>query len=121
MADDLTYCTSVTHLFNAMSALSHKHKNIISSALSEDDMYVEVIADGNHVIDEVLKMVFKVKAIDKTMLISDALPIAHDEAGKGIFAGQEVTINNGSFYNMNGTLAGSGMFQCDILKRLVMV
>ena len=27
--------------------------------------------------------------------------------------------NNGSFYNENGTLAGSGMLQSDILKRLV--
>ncbi|MBQ2644035.1 hypothetical protein IJG14_00500 [bacterium] len=119
MADDLTYCNSVTHLFNAMSALSHKYKNIISSSLTNDDIYVEVIADGNHIIDEVLKMVFKNKPLNKTVLISDALPIAHGNFKKGIFAGQEVTLNNGSFYNSNGTLAGSGMLQCDILKRLV--
>ncbi|MCR5261662.1 MAG: amidohydrolase family protein [Candidatus Gastranaerophilales bacterium] len=119
MADDLTYCNSVTHLFNAMAPLSHKFKNIISGSLVNDDIYVELIADGNHVVDEVLEMVFKLKAMDKIILISDALPIAHEGGKKGVFAGQDVYLNNGSFYNTNGTLAGSGMFQCDILKRLV--
>lgn len=118
MADDLKYCNSVTHLFNAMSPLTHKMKNIISASLENDDMFIEIIADGNHVVDEVLKMVFKTKPMDKTVLISDALPIAHGNE-KGVFAGQEVYLHNGSFYNKNGTLAGSGMFQCDILKRLV--
>lgn len=119
MADDLTYCNSVTHLFNAMAPLTHKFKNIISASLTNDDCFIEIIADGNHVVDEVLEMVFKLKPMDKTILVSDALPIAHEKNKKGIFAGQEVYLNNGSFYNINGTLAGSGMFQCDILKRLV--
>ncbi len=119
MADNLAECRSVTHLFNAMAPLSHKYKNIISSALTDDNIFVEVIADGNHVIDEVLKLVFRTKPLDKTVLISDALPIAHGKFKKGIFAGQEVYLHDGSFYNDNGTLAGSGMFQCDILKRLV--
>ena len=119
MADDLQFCDGVTHLFNAMSPLSHKYKNIISSALSNDDISVEVIGDGNHVIDDVLKMVFKIKPFNKIILISDALPIAHGNMRKGVFAGQNVEYKNGSFYNINGTLAGSGMFLSDILKRLV--
>lgn len=119
MADDLSFCDGVTHFFNAMAPLSHKFKNIISSSLVNDSVYIELIADGNHVNDEVLKMVFKTKSIDKIILISDALPIAHGKISKGVFAGQKVFYENGSFYNDNGTLAGSGMFQSDILKRLV--
>lgn len=119
MADDLSECNSVTHFFNAMPSLSHKYKNIIAAAIDNDNLFIELIADGNHVVDDVLKLVFKAKNRSKIILISDALPIAHSEFKKGIFAGQNVMLNNGSFYNENGTLAGSGMFQSDILKRLV--
>ncbi len=72
MTYDLSECNSVTHLFNAMAPLSHKIQNIISSALSNDSIFVELIADGNHVIDDVLKTVFKTKPHNKIVLISDA-------------------------------------------------
>ncbi len=119
MADDLAECNSVTHFFNAMPPLSHKYKNIIAEAIADDNLYLEMIADGNHVVDDVLKLVFKAKNRRKIVLISDALPIAHSDFKKGLFAGQKVMLNNGSFFNENGTLAGSGMLQSDILKRLV--
>lgn len=119
MADDLSECNSVTHFFNAMPPLSHKYKNIIAEAIADDNLYLEMIADGNHVVDDVLKLVFKAKNRRKIVLISDALPIAHSDFKKGLFAGQKVMLNNGSFFNENGTLAGSGMLQSDILKRLV--
>lgn len=119
MADDLAECDSVTHFFNAMPPLSHKYKNIVAEAIDNDDLFLEMIADGNHVVDDVLKLVFRAKKRSKIVLISDALPIAHCEFKKGVFAGQKVMLNNGSFYNENGTLAGSGMLQSDILKRLV--
>lgn len=119
MADDLAECNSVTHFFNAMPPLSHKYKNIIAEAIDNDELYLEMIADGNHVVDDVLKLVFRAKNRSKIVLISDALPIAHSDFKKGIFAGQKVMLNNGSFFNENGTLAGSGMLLSDILKRLV--
>lgn len=119
MTYNLSECDSVTHLFNAMAPLTHKFQNIISSALSNENMFIEIIADGNHVVDDVLKMVFKAKSHDRIVLISDALPITHGEKDECEFAGQNVHYSNGSFYNTKGVLAGSGMFQPDILKRLV--
>jgi N-acetylglucosamine-6-phosphate deacetylase len=118
MAEDVWECDGCTHFFNAMAALSHKYKNIISAALTNEKIQIELIADGNHVIDDVLKMVFKAKSRDKISLISDALPIAH-AFNKGIFAGQQVVLNNGGFYSESGTLAGSGMLLPEILKRIV--
>lgn len=119
MTGNLEECDSVTHLFNAMPPISHKIDNIIASALSNDKMFIEIIADGNHVIDDVLKMVFKAKSREKTVLISDALPYTHADEDTFEFAGQTVHFESGSFYNSEGTLAGSGMFVSDILKRVV--
>lgn len=119
MTYDLTECDGVTHLFNATAQLSHKVQNIISSAIINDNVFIELIADGNHVIDDVLKMVFRSKNHNKIILISDALPQTKSNVNSFEFAGQQVSLKNGSFYNENGTLAGNGMLQCDILKRLV--
>lgn len=119
MTGDLSECNSVTHFFNAMAPLNHRVPNIISAALSNDDMYIELIADGNHVIDEVLKMVFKAKSRNKIVLISDALPMTHGDSDHCTFAGQDVHNENGTFKNDDGTIAGSGMLTADILKRLV--
>lgn len=119
LADDLTGCDGVTHLFNAMGVLSHKIKNIISESLTNDSIFVEMIADGNHIIDNVLKMVFKLKPHNKIILISDALPQAESGIKSFEFAAQTVYLKNGSYYDDNGTLAGCGMLLCNILKRLV--
>ncbi len=119
MTGDLSECNSVTHFFNAMAPLNHRVPNIISAALSNDEMYIELIADGNHVIDEVLKMVFKAKSRNKIVLISDALPMTHGDSDHCTFAGQDVHNENGTFKNDDGTIAGSGMLTADILKRLV--
>ncbi len=119
MTYNLEYCDCVTHFFNAMAPLTHKFQNIISSALSDDNMFIELIADGNHVIDDVLKTVFKGKSRNKIILISDALPYTHSNYSDFKFAGQNVYLKNGGFYNHKGKLAGSGMLLSDILKRLV--
>ena len=119
MTGDLSECNSVTHFFNAMAPLNHRVPNIISAALSNDEMYIELIADGNHVIDEVLKMVFKAKSRNKIVLISDALPMTHGDSDHCTFAGQDVHNENGTFKNDDGKIAGSGMLTADILKRLV--
>ena len=71
---DLTGCSGVTHLFNAMSGITHRGKSAALSALINDDIYTEIIADGVHVSDDALKLLFKTKPIDKIILVSDCLP-----------------------------------------------
>ena len=71
---NLTGCTGVTHLFNAMTGITHRGSSTALSALINDDIYTEIIADGVHVSDNALKLVFKTKPADKIILISDCLP-----------------------------------------------
>ena len=88
LATDLKKVRQVTHLFNAMGGISHKEISTATMALENDKIYTEVIADGNHIIKEVLKLIFKVKPKDKIILISDALPIAHSKNSVETFMGQ---------------------------------
>lgn len=64
-----------THLGNAVPLMLQRHPNILWDLLADEDLSVSLIADGFHVPDEFLKVVFKVKG-DKSFLVSDATAFA---------------------------------------------
>ncbi len=117
-ADDLSKANQVAHLYNAMSSFTHRGKSTVISALTNDDIYTEIIADSMHVSDEVLKITFKQKPKDKILLISDALPLAHSAKKEQKFAGQMIYNQNGRLVNKEGVFAGSSMLLCDIVRNL---
>ena len=119
LTDDLKNVSQVTHLFNAMGGISHKMNSTATMALCDDNIYTEVIADGNHIVDEVLKLVFKIKPKDKIILISDALPIAHSDNNVEKFMGKDIYLNGSCAKTKDGVLAGCAVFVFDIIKRLV--
>ena len=115
----MTDIFQVTHLFNAMLPINHRTPSLTSDALFRDDVMVEVIADGVHVDTETLKLIFKIKKLEKVILISDTLPIAGSKAQKSTFANQTITIRNGKALNSNGTIAGSIKFLDEIGQKLI--
>lgn len=115
---DLTKCSGATHLFNAMSGIIHRESSTTLSALIDDDIYIEVIADGVHVCDEALKLVFKTKPQDKIILVSDSLPIARSHLKEMMFAGEKIYYDGIRATSKAGTLAGSTSLLSDIVKRL---
>lgn len=119
IASDLSNAEQVTHLYNAMGTFSHRGNSTVVSSLVNDDIYTEIIADSMHVSDDVLKITFKQKAIDKILLISDALPLSHSDIAQTVFAGETIYNKNGKLTNKDGVLAGSSMLLCDIVKNLV--
>ncbi len=121
VGSDLANCDGVTHLFNAMSGVSHRENSTALSALTNDDLFIEVIADGVHVSDEALKLVFKSKPVDKIILVADCLPITKSDLSEIDFAGEKIFFDGKKATSASGTLAGSTSFLCDIVKRLASV
>ena len=115
---NLTGCDGVTHLFNAMSPISHRGDSTALSALVNDDIYTEVIADGVHISDEALKLVFKSKPLDKILLISDCLPITKSDLKEMDFAGERIYFDGQKATSKEGTLAGSTSLLPNIVKKL---
>ena len=107
-----------THTFNAMSGISHKEPSTVNSALLDDEVYTEVIADGVHVKDDALKLLFKTKPEDKILLVSDALPITHSKQKEMVFADSLVFFDGNEARSATGTLAGSTKLLPDIIKIL---
>lgn len=107
-----------THTFNAMSGISHRGKSTSLSALIDDNVYTEVIADGVHVSDEALKLLFKAKPSDKVILVSDALPITKSDLKETIFADSKIYYDGVKATSKDGTIAGSTTLLDDVVKRL---
>jgi len=64
-------CTSTVHRINAF-----RHAGIIEEAYLNDDMTVEIIADGCHLPDDLLRLVYKLKGPDKVALVTDSMRAA---------------------------------------------
>ncbi len=114
-------CDGVTHLFNAMSGISHRGESTALSALIGDNIYTEIIADGVHVSDKALSLAFKVKPKDKIILISDCLPCTNSDLKEFEFADEKVFFDGKKATSKEGTLAGSTVLLPDIIKRLASV
>ena len=115
---NLSGCTGVTHLFNAMSGITHRESSTALSALINDNIYTEIIADGVHVSDDALKLLFKAKPQDKIILISDSLPITKSNLTEMTFADEKVYYDGVKATSKDGTIAGSTALLPDIIKLL---
>ena len=115
---DLTGCDAVTHTFNAMGGISHRGTSTALSALINDNIYTEIIADGIHVSDDALRLLFKAKPADKIILVSDSLPCTHSNLKEFIFADETVYYNGIKATSKEGTIAGSTNLLPEIIKRL---
>lgn len=117
--------THVTHLYSCTSTVHRKnafrYAGIIEQAYLNDDMSVEIIADGIHLPDDLLKLVYKLKGADKTALITDSMRGAGMPDGESVLGGIEdglkVIIEDGvAKLPDRSAFAGSVAF-CDRLIR----
>jgi N-acetylglucosamine-6-phosphate deacetylase len=103
--------TSTTHLFNAMSGVDHHAPGVAVAALIRDDVFVELIADGEHVRPALWPIIWRTKPTDRLMLVSDALSLAGMGDGRITLGGLEIEVRDGraTLADGSGTLAGSVM------------
>ena len=58
----------------------YKYEGTVESIYLLDDMTVEVVADGIHVPPTILRLVYKIKGVERTCLITDALACADSDS-----------------------------------------
>ena len=108
--------TALTHLGNGLPNLLPRHDNPIWAGLANEALACMMIADGHHLPPAVLKVFLRVKGVDKTIVVSDASPIAGLKPGRYQTLGNEVILEpSGRLYNPEkGCLVGSSatMLQC---------
>src|SRR5882757_9379541 len=97
--------TGVTHLFNAMPALSARDPGIVGAALAERRLTAGLIVDGIHVDPVAVRAAFAAKGSDRIALVTDAMPTVGASLNRFELAGRTITLTNGRLTTEGGTLA----------------
>jgi N-acetylglucosamine-6-phosphate deacetylase len=95
--------THLTHFYSCMSTITrrnaYRYAGVVEWGYYTDGATVEIIGDGIHVPQSLLKLMFKVKGADKIALITDSMRGAGMPDGiyllGGLKDGQEVVVEDG--------------------------
>ncbi len=103
----------VTHLYNAMQPFSHRAPGLIGAAAESDTCMAELICDGIHVHESVVRATFSMFP-DRVVLISDSMRAAGMKDGSYELGGQQVTVDGKLATLADGTIAGSvtNLYKC---------
>lgn len=108
---------SVTHLFNAMSGVSHKTPGLANLPFSDSRPYVELNADSVHVNRESMRLVHRGIPSGRLALTSDAVVAAGLPFGLYPYFGFTVRSGqDGVRYEETGTLMGSNRVGSAIIR-----
>jgi N-acetylglucosamine-6-phosphate deacetylase len=101
--------TALTHLGNGLPHLLHKYNNPLWAGLADDRYTAMMIGDGHHIPNGVLKAMIRAKGISRTIIVSDAAPVAGLPPGRYTTSGNEVVLEeSGLLHNPQiGFLVGS--------------
>lgn len=112
---------TTTHLFNGMTGIEHRAPGVAVAALTRDEAYVELIADGQHVHPALWPIVWRTKPVDRLLLVSDALSMAGMGDGRVTLSGLEIEVHGErvTLADGSGTLAGSVIALDTAVRNLV--
>jgi N-acetylglucosamine-6-phosphate deacetylase len=109
----------VTHLFNAMSPLTHREPGVVGAALYDPDCWCGLIVDGRHVHPAVLQLALRSKRPDRFMLVTDAMPNVGADKTSFLLQGRRIEVRDGVCVDENGTLAGSALDMATAVRNSV--
>src|SRR5918998_1654029 len=98
---------SVTHLFNAMSAMHHREPGLPGAAFAHPRVVCGLIADGLHVHPEMIGLAFRMLGPDRVCLVTDAIAAAGVGDGEYRLATRTVYREGGAPRLATGAIAGS--------------
>ena len=103
----------LTHLFNAMPPVHHRHPGVIGAASEKENVTAELLCDGIHVHPSIIRMAFRLFP-GRICLVSDALRCCGMPEGEYELGGQQVFLKDNVARLADGTIAGSAtnLFDC---------
>jgi N-acetylglucosamine-6-phosphate deacetylase len=111
--------SGVTHLFNAMSPLTHREPGAVGAALLDADCWCGLIVDGRHVHPAALQIALRCKRPDRFMLVTDAMPNVGAAQDSFMLQGRRISVKDGVCVDENGTLSGSAIDMASAVRNCV--
>lgn len=109
----------MTHFMNAMSPLHHRAPGPIGWGLLNEDVSLDVVADGVHLDPMMLKVLLRCVTPSRLALISDAIAATGQGDGDYEIWGEKITVANGRTSNARGSIAGSVITMLDAVKTML--
>lgn len=109
----------VTHTFNAQTPLHHREPGVPGAAMTDDRLYCEMICDGVHLHEDIVRLIARSKGPERAVAITDAMEAAGMPDGEYALGGQKVFVKAGEARLANGTLAGSVLTMPAALHNLI--
>lgn len=109
----------ITHAFNAMPGIHHRNPGLLTKALLDETITMEIIADGVHIHPAVIELVLMNKSPERVCLISDGTRAVGMPEGEYELGGQKTLVRQGKAQLSDGTIAGSAYPLRQGLKMLV--
>ncbi|AIE84391.1 N-acetylglucosamine-6-phosphate deacetylase [Fimbriimonas ginsengisoli] len=108
-----------THTFNAMRPLHHREPGAVGFALTENDVFTELIYDRHHVAREAAEVLLRCKPESRVLAISDSTMAAGVPSGTHLkMWGLDCHVSEGTVRLADGTLAGSAITLLDAFRNL---
>ena len=98
-----------THLYNAMSGMSHREAGVVGTVMDNENVMCELICDGGHVCPVVVRNTFRILGENRICVISDSMRGAGLGEGKFDLGGQTTYVHKNGKYAVleDGTIAAS--------------
>jgi N-acetylglucosamine-6-phosphate deacetylase len=115
--------THATHLFNGMRPLHHREPGPAGALLDRDEVTCEVIADGVHLHDTVIRLAGRVTGPGRLVLITDAMAAAGMPDGSYRLGSVHVDVTGGvarlAGNDEPGAIAGSTATMAGVVRHAI--
>lgn len=112
--------TLATHLYNGMRPVHHREPGVVTAALADERVAVELINDGVHLHPAIVRDVFARAGPGRVALVTDAMAAAGAGDGEYELGGRRVVVTDGVAWLAGGdAIAGSTLTMDVALRRAV--
>ena len=110
----------ITHIYNAMSPLTHRAPGVVGAALDSGALWCGLIADGHHVHPAAIGIALRAKRQPgRIFLVTDAMSTVGSDIQEFDLNGRRIRRQDGVLVLEDGTLAGSDLDMMSAVRFLV--
>ena len=104
------------HMFNGFKAMHHREAGAAAAVMYDDRIKAQLTCDGYHVDPVWVKILIKIKGIDKVYGVSDMSDASGLPEGTHIVNGKKITAMDGFIYSEDGYITSGNMAINQIMK-----
>ena len=116
-------CNLITHLYSCTSTVTRDHGfrslGVIESTYLRDELCAEIIADGKHLPPDLVRMIVKIKGIDRVAAVTDSLCVAGSDAKEGVMSGVSYIVEDGIAKLSDRSAFAGSVATADVLLRVL--